>query len=112
MMVFIDNWLPWLGDLLSLGGNILGLILVMAFMLWSLLLERYYTCSGSTRTSGWRHRPGRDPSGRGSFDAGGGGRRDRRRFRPAPPAASTFAPVNTESDDSASPNRGPAVTPR
>jgi biopolymer transport protein ExbB len=40
-MVFIDNWLPWLGDLLSLGGNILGLILVMAFVLWSLLLERY-----------------------------------------------------------------------
>ena len=42
MMVFIDNWLPWLGDLLSLGGNILGLILFMAFLLWSLLLERYH----------------------------------------------------------------------
>jgi len=42
MMVFIDNWLPWLGDLLSLGGNILGLILIMAFFMWSLLCERLY----------------------------------------------------------------------
>jgi biopolymer transport protein ExbB len=42
MMVFIDNWLPWLGDLLSLGGNILGLILCMAFLMWSLLCERLY----------------------------------------------------------------------
>ena len=42
MMVFIDNWLPWFGDLLALGGNILGLILVMAFLMWSLLCERLY----------------------------------------------------------------------
>ena len=42
MMVFIDSWLPWLGDLLSLGGNILALILVMAFVLWTLLCERLY----------------------------------------------------------------------
>ncbi len=41
-MVFIDSWLPWLGDLLSLGGNILALILVMAFVLWTLLAERLY----------------------------------------------------------------------
>jgi biopolymer transport protein ExbB len=41
-MVFIDNWLPWLGDLLSLGGGILGLILVMAFIMWSLLCERLH----------------------------------------------------------------------
>jgi biopolymer transport protein ExbB len=42
MMVFIDNWMPWLGDLLSLGGNILALILTMAFVLWTLLCERLY----------------------------------------------------------------------
>ena len=42
MMVLIDSWLPWLGDLLSLGGNILALILVMAFVLWTLLCERLY----------------------------------------------------------------------
>ena len=42
MMILIDNWLPWLGDLLSLGGEILGLILFMAFLMWSLLCERLY----------------------------------------------------------------------
>lgn len=42
MMVFIDSFLPWLGDLLSLGGNILALILIMAFVLWTLLCERLY----------------------------------------------------------------------
>ncbi len=42
MMAFIDGWLPWLGDLLSLGGNILALILCMAFLLWTLLCERLY----------------------------------------------------------------------
>ena len=42
MMVFIDAWLPWLGDLLSLGGNILALILFMAFIMWTLLCERLY----------------------------------------------------------------------
>jgi biopolymer transport protein ExbB len=42
MMVFVDNWLPWFGDLLALGGNILGLILFMAFIMWSLLCERMY----------------------------------------------------------------------
>lgn len=41
-MVLIDNFLPWLGDLLSLGGEILVLILVMAFLMWSLLFERIY----------------------------------------------------------------------
>lgn len=42
MMAFIDTWMPWLGDLLSLGGGILSLILVMAFLMWSLLWERIY----------------------------------------------------------------------
>jgi len=41
-MVLIDNFLPWLGDLLSLGGEILLLILLMAFFMWSLLCERIY----------------------------------------------------------------------
>jgi biopolymer transport protein ExbB len=40
MMTWIDNWLPWLGDLLALGGPILGLILVIAFAMWTLLFER------------------------------------------------------------------------
>jgi biopolymer transport protein ExbB len=42
MMVLVDNWFPWLGDLLSLGGDILSLILLMAFVMWSLLCERLY----------------------------------------------------------------------
>ncbi len=42
MLVFIDTWLPWLGDLLSLGGGILALILFMAFVMWTLLCERLY----------------------------------------------------------------------
>ena len=46
MMVFIDNWLPWLGDLLALGGDILALILCMAFLMWSLLCERLYYLYG------------------------------------------------------------------
>lgn len=41
-MVLIDNFMPWLGDLLSLGGEILVLILLMAFLMWSLLCERIY----------------------------------------------------------------------
>ena len=41
-MVFVDTWLPWLGDLLSLGGGILALILFMAFVMWTLLCERLY----------------------------------------------------------------------
>jgi biopolymer transport protein ExbB len=42
MMVFLDNFMPWLAGLLLLGGDILLLILVMAFVMWSLLCERIY----------------------------------------------------------------------
>ena len=41
-MVFLDNFLPWLGNLLALGGEILALILVMALLMWSLICERFY----------------------------------------------------------------------
>jgi biopolymer transport protein ExbB len=40
MSHFIDVYLPWLGDLLELGGPILGMILFMAFLMWWLLFER------------------------------------------------------------------------
>ena len=36
----IDRFVPWLGDLLELGGPILGLILMIAFTMWWLLFER------------------------------------------------------------------------
>ncbi len=42
MMIFVDTWLPWLGDLLTLGGPILGLILLMAFLMLTLIWERLY----------------------------------------------------------------------
>ena len=42
MMQLIDTWLPWLADLLELGGPILGLILLIAFAMWTLLFERIY----------------------------------------------------------------------
>ena len=35
-MRLIDTWLPWLGDLLELGGPIPGLILLIAFVMWTL----------------------------------------------------------------------------
>jgi biopolymer transport protein ExbB len=40
MSHFIDLYLPWLGDLLELGGPILGMILFIAFLMWWLLFER------------------------------------------------------------------------
>ena len=41
-MDLIDTWLPWLGDLLELGGPIVGVILLIAFTMWTLLFERIY----------------------------------------------------------------------
>ncbi|TGD76162.1 MotA/TolQ/ExbB proton channel family protein [Mangrovimicrobium sediminis] len=45
MLNLVDTWLPWLGDLLELGGPILSLILLIAFVMWSLLFERLYFLS-------------------------------------------------------------------
>lgn len=42
MSSLIDSYLPWFGDLLELGGPILGLILLLAFSMWWLLFERAY----------------------------------------------------------------------
>jgi biopolymer transport protein ExbB len=42
MTALIDRFFPWLGDLLELGGPILGLILIIAFMMWWLLFERLH----------------------------------------------------------------------
>jgi biopolymer transport protein ExbB len=37
---FLDRYMPWLVDLLELGGPILGLILILALAMWFLLFER------------------------------------------------------------------------
>jgi biopolymer transport protein ExbB len=42
MTQLIDRWLPWLADLLELGGPILTLILIIAALIWTLLLERLW----------------------------------------------------------------------
>lgn len=42
MSLLLERWLPWLADLLELGGPVLGLILVIAFTMWVLLFERLY----------------------------------------------------------------------
>ena len=45
MNATIDRWLPWLADLLELGGPVLGLILCIAALIWALLFERFYFVS-------------------------------------------------------------------
>ena len=42
MNQLLDTWLPWLADLLELGGPILGMILLIALGIWALLFERAY----------------------------------------------------------------------
>jgi uncharacterized membrane protein len=43
MSALIEAFAPWLGDLLELGGPILGIILCIAFVMWLLLFERVST---------------------------------------------------------------------
>ncbi len=41
-MTLIDNIFPWFGYMFDLGGNILLLIIFLATVLWTLILERWY----------------------------------------------------------------------
>lgn len=38
--MLVDNYFPWFGDMLELGGDVLLLIVVLAALIWSLVLER------------------------------------------------------------------------
>lgn len=40
MLTLIDNWFPWFGDMIELGGDILLLIIATAALMWALILER------------------------------------------------------------------------
>lgn len=40
MLTLLDNFLPWFGDMLELGGDILLLIIILAAIMWALILER------------------------------------------------------------------------
>ncbi len=42
MLVLIDNWFPWFGDMMELGGEILLLIIILAAVMWTLILERVF----------------------------------------------------------------------
>ena len=41
MIALLDNFFPWFGDMVDLGGDILVLIVILAAFLWALLLERF-----------------------------------------------------------------------
>jgi biopolymer transport protein ExbB len=55
MSCLIDNFFPWLGDLLELGGPILGMILLIAFAMWWLLFERPLPAARVPRRARRRH---------------------------------------------------------
>ncbi len=40
MLALLDNLFPWFGDMLSLGGEVLLIIVALATLIWMLLLER------------------------------------------------------------------------
>ena len=42
MMQLADQWLPWLLDLLELGGPVLAVILLISLLSWILLFERMH----------------------------------------------------------------------
>ena len=62
MSRFLDIWLPWLADLLEMGGPIVVLILFIAAVIWILLFERIYFFSRvypkvlDVARSAWRKR--------------------------------------------------------
>lgn len=62
MMALIDNFFPWFGDMIDLGGDILLLIVILAALMWALLLERFvfigrvYPLMASEAISAWRAR--------------------------------------------------------
>lgn len=63
MMTLFDRFTPWLGDLLELGGPIVGIILLIAFAMWWLLFERLhyflrdYPRELATAKTAWEARP-------------------------------------------------------
>lgn len=40
MLAQLDNQMPWFGDMLSLGGNVLLFIILLAALIWTIILER------------------------------------------------------------------------
>ena len=42
MMGLIENTFPWFGYMIDLGGDILLLIIILAAVLWTLMIERFF----------------------------------------------------------------------
>jgi len=42
LLILIDIHLPWLGELLALGGQVLLVILLIALLMWTVILERLF----------------------------------------------------------------------
>ena len=40
MLASLDNWFPWFGDMLELGGDILLIIMMVAVLMWGFIFER------------------------------------------------------------------------
>jgi len=40
LLTLLDNLFPWFGDMVELGGNILLLIVALALVIWTFVLER------------------------------------------------------------------------
>lgn len=65
MMSALDNLFPWFGDMVELGGNILLLIVLMAALIGSLVLERFgylwfvFPNQRALAASVWQERPQR-----------------------------------------------------
>lgn len=61
-MAIVENTFPWFGQMLDLGGDILLLIIVLACLLWSLLIERFvfvghvYPGMMKQAVASWEHR--------------------------------------------------------
>lgn len=65
MLSQIDSLLPWFGDMLELGGNILLAIVVLAILIWTFVLERvgyllwFWPAQRERAIVLWRQRPDR-----------------------------------------------------
>lgn len=63
MLSLIDNLLPWFGDMVELGGNILLAIVLLALLIWMFVLERvgyllwFWPAQREYAIELWRQRP-------------------------------------------------------
>ncbi len=65
MLSMVDNFFPWFGDMVELGGDILLVIIFIAALIWSLVVERMgylqwvYPKQRTRALALWQQRPER-----------------------------------------------------